>query len=104
MSRHLARLAPKDCAGLVDQKNECGVVGWVKDQALGEDDLVRGIDRDLAVVAGDEAGPARHESAVTIGEVALRLGRADSCRRRCLSAIQSGVSSPRRWRATRGTT
>ena len=39
--------------------------------ALGDDDLVCGIDRDLAVVAGDEAAAARHDAAVAVREVAL---------------------------------
>ena len=131
-------LRPRLARGLIDQRDEGCEVGGVGAQLLGDDDLVRGIDRDLAVVAGDEPALARHDAAVAVGEVTLRLVRrrvggavlagpaapacqkmgrvrrgsvrpgpalasASSCalaarirsRRRCLSAIQAGVSSPR---------
>jgi hypothetical protein len=56
--------------------NEAGLVAAVGGQALGDADLMRGVDRELAVVALDEAVPGLHDPAVGIGEVALRpLGR-----------------------------
>src|ERR1700681_2581916 len=46
-------------------------------QALGDDDLMRAVDGDLGVVAGDHrTGPGRLDAAVRIGEIALRtIGR-----------------------------
>jgi hypothetical protein len=40
---------------------------------LGDDDLGVGVDRDLGIVTGDEAGPDRLDTAVGVGEVALRV-------------------------------
>ncbi len=49
------------------------MVGGVGGQPVGDDDLMGRIDRDLAIVAGDEAIPRGLDAAVGIGEVALRL-------------------------------
>ena len=70
-------LAPERGGGGREQRHEAGLVGAVGGQALGGDDLMRGVDRDLAVVALDEAVPGLHDPAVGVGEVALRpRGRA----------------------------
>src|SRR6185437_15503982 len=69
----LPRLAPEIGLGLVDQRQQGRVVGGIGDQTLGEDDLVGVIDRDLAVVAGNEAVAGGQDAAVGVGEVALGL-------------------------------
>ena len=68
-------LAPEVGLGLVDQGDQRAVVGGVGRQSLGENDLVGGVDGDLAVEAGDVAIAGGLDTAVAIGEVALRLVR-----------------------------
>src|SRR5881394_3186399 len=48
-------------------------IGWLIRYRLGDDDLVLCIDRRLAVVALHEAVAALHDSALWIGEIALRF-------------------------------
>lgn len=122
----------------VHKWHERAVIGRVGHELVRDDHLMRGIDRDLAVVALHEAITRGLDPAVRISEVAMRsvgrttirpaqwaalpahprqgtrlalvlwIGRisrlrfqrglsgADCFKPRCLSAIQSGVSSPRR--------
>src|SRR6201747_1855407 len=68
-----AKLAAEVGLGLIDQGNQGSEVGRVGRQLVGDDDLVRRVHGDLAVVAGDEAVSRGLDAAVAVGEIALRL-------------------------------
>src|SRR6476646_6483148 len=57
---------------IIDEGDEGAVVGRVGYEAVRHDHLVRGVDRDLTVVALHEAVARRQDAAVRVGEVALR--------------------------------
>ena len=74
--RDLPRLAPKMSAHIVDEGNEGAGVGGVGHEAVRHNHLMRGVDRDLTVVALHEPVARGQDAAVRVGEVALRpVGR-----------------------------
>lgn len=76
IARHFTRLAAETGAVLIHQRDQSCEVGRVGGELLGDNDLMRRIDRDLAAIAGDEAAAARHDPTVVIGEEENRAGRA----------------------------
>jgi hypothetical protein len=96
--RDLARFAPEHGARGVDQRDQAGLVAAVGGEALGDDDLVAGIDRELAVVALDEA-VAGLDDALS-GSVNLRCARAGGPPS-AARAVGRGRSCPRTGRVRR---
>ena len=67
----LARLAPEMGVDAVHERHQGAVVGGVGDEPVSHNHLVRGVDRDLSVVALNEPIVGGQDAAVWIGEVAL---------------------------------
>jgi hypothetical protein len=65
-------LRPKIGVGLVNQRDQGCEVSRIGAALLGNDDLMRGINRDLTITAGDETTAAWHDATIAIGEVTLR--------------------------------
>ena len=90
IGRDFARGAAERGPGGLDQRDEAGLVAAVGGQALGGDDLVDAVDRDLAVIALDVAIPGLEHPTVGIGEIALRPRRRTAVR----SAAPAGRDRP----------
>lgn len=69
------RPAPEMDVRIIDEWHKGAIVGGVGHEPVRDDDLMRGIHRDLAVVALHEAVARGQDAAVGIGEVALRAIR-----------------------------
>ena len=65
-------LRPKIGVGPVNQRDQGCEVSRIGAALLGNDDLMRGINRDLTITAGDETTAAWHDATIAIGEVTLR--------------------------------
>src|SRR5882762_920209 len=75
---HFFGIGAKHGACRAQQWLEAACIGRAGLQALGDDDLMCSIDRDLSVVARNHTGLDRLDAAVRIGEVALRAIRRSS--------------------------
>lgn len=71
VGRDLSWLTPKRRTHRIDQRNQAVDVGTVRHQTMRDYDLVRCINRQLTVIACDEALSRRQNAAIGIGKVAL---------------------------------
>jgi len=78
IARDLARFAPEMSADVIDEWHEGAGVGGVCHEAVRHDDLMRGIDGDLPIVALYEPVAGRQDPAVWVSEVALRPVRSSA--------------------------
>ena len=65
-------LRPKIGVGPVNQRDQGCEVSRIGAALLGNDDLMRGINRDLTIIARDKTTAAWHDATIAIGEVTLR--------------------------------
>jgi hypothetical protein len=81
-----------------DQWHERAGICRARLQTLGDDDLIRTVDSDIGVVAGDHGTrPRRLDAAVGIGEITLRaIGRAAVASLFSVSSISRGGAAVRR--------